>query len=751
MSRQRRHLAAILFTDIVGYTAMMQQDESKAVAVAKRYLSVLQRSVSEYDGEILNDYGDGSLCSLPSATDAVRCAIKIQEELKQEPAVPLRIGLHIGEIFFEDGKVFGDGVNVASRVQSLGQANTILFSSEINNKIRNNPDFKSVSLGKFEFKNVDDPVEVFALANDGFTIPKREQLSGKLKETKKKSSSKKMILAAAIVVLLVAAGFLYKNYFSKTSDSNKEKTIAILPFKNISINKEENEPFCVGVALELQKKVELLGALIPIAPQSVEKFRDTKLSISEIAKGLGGISYILQGNVLRDKNRFKIFISLIDVISGKEKWSKEYSGEVEDIFVLQENIAQKIASEMQVSITPDEQNRIARISTTNTKALDLYNEAQLNFVKFAYTIYPDEASYKNIQTLCDKAIELDSLFADVYVLKAKAYGIVNERKGSFTNNYLDTVFALCQKALAIDKNSIDGLVTLGQYYNQTGKAELALKQFEKAIGIGPNNFFANWAMGNQNSLYHYDPIQSIKYLKKALKLDPLSVWTPVVYNDLSFQYLNICDFEKTKFYANKVLETQPNSKAASDAFFRLVLANSRLGNADTVIALCEKWKKVDTTRSAAYFIGETYCYLKNDCSKAVKYYEEDAKLNPINNLHRWGIALWKTGKKEEALRLMNHSIAIYKKLDSLGRINSAEYDMAGVYAFMGDKKTAYEILNAWAQMTHWPWGSPYLIKVDPLFDNLRNDKEFKEIVQKALDEKNKLREKIKKLEDAGEL
>src|SRR4030095_999916 len=319
MQNQSRHLAAILFTDIVGYTAMMQQNESYAVTIMKRYTSVLQKTISAHSGQILNDYGDGSLCSFPSATEAVKCAVELQLRLQSDPVVPLRIGLHVGELFFEDGKVMGDGVNVASRIQSLGQANTILFSGEINNKIKNHPEFKSVSIGKFEFKNVDDPVEVFALANEGLAIPKREQLSGKLKEVQKRSSLKKVILATAVGLLLVAAGFLYKNFSGNADDVQKEKTIAILPFKNISINKEENEPFCVGVALELQKKIELLGALIPIAPQSVERFRDTKMSIADIARELGGISYILQGNVLRDKNRFKIFISLIDAISGKEK------------------------------------------------------------------------------------------------------------------------------------------------------------------------------------------------------------------------------------------------------------------------------------------------------------------------------------------------------------------------------------------------------------------------------------------------
>jgi len=183
---QNRQLAAILFTDIVGYTAMMQQDEQIAVAVNKHYVSVLKQATLKYGGEILNDYGDGSLCTFTSATQAVNCAVEMQQALQTAPKVPLRIGLHVGEIFFEDGKVFGDGVNVASSIQSLGIANSILFSSEINSKLKNQQEFKNISIGWFEFKNVDEPMEIFGLANDGLVVPRKEDMSGKLKEIQKK-------------------------------------------------------------------------------------------------------------------------------------------------------------------------------------------------------------------------------------------------------------------------------------------------------------------------------------------------------------------------------------------------------------------------------------------------------------------------------------------------------------------------------------------------------------------------------------
>jgi len=178
---QQRRLAAILFTDIVGYTSVMQQSEVQALTIIRRYTVVMKQAVNAHGGEVLNDYGDGSLCVFSSASEAMHCALEIQTQLQSEPAVPLRIGLHIGEILFENGKILGDGVNIASRIQSIGKGNSILFSEEMHDKIKNIPDFKSVPLGRIDFKNVDKPISVFALANQGLVVPQRTALEGKLK------------------------------------------------------------------------------------------------------------------------------------------------------------------------------------------------------------------------------------------------------------------------------------------------------------------------------------------------------------------------------------------------------------------------------------------------------------------------------------------------------------------------------------------------------------------------------------------
>ena len=164
----KRQLAAIMFTDIVGYTAIMQGDEQTAILMVNRHQQVLESVVREYHGKVFQYYGDGSLSLFHSATEAVQCAEAVQRELRNEPKVPLRIGIHIGEVLTEGNRIFGDGVNLASRIESLGQAGTVMYSENVYQKIKNNPQIRSVSLGKFEFKNVAKPMEVFALSNTGF-------------------------------------------------------------------------------------------------------------------------------------------------------------------------------------------------------------------------------------------------------------------------------------------------------------------------------------------------------------------------------------------------------------------------------------------------------------------------------------------------------------------------------------------------------------------------------------------------------
>jgi adenylate cyclase len=278
-----RQLAAILFTDIAGYTAMMQRDEQAAVTMVKHHRTVLEKTVSEFDGEVIEFYGDGSLCIFNSITQAVHCAHNIQKEMRiASPPVPLRIGLHIGEVIYEDGKIMGDGVNIAARIQSLGQPGSILFSREVFDKIRNHHEFKTTYLGKFNLKNVAEPMEISALSNEGLVVPAKEKIEGRIVEitTRKKLKAvrKWILLSTAAIVITLLALFLPGSVKNQIGFTGSEKSIAVLPFENIS-NDSLQQYFSDGMTEDIITQLSKIADLKVISRTSVMQYKDNKKNL----------------------------------------------------------------------------------------------------------------------------------------------------------------------------------------------------------------------------------------------------------------------------------------------------------------------------------------------------------------------------------------------------------------------------------------------------------------------------------------
>ena len=182
MKKNKRQLAAIMFTDMVGYTALMQEDENKAIKNRERHRKVLEQSIQDHHGLILQYYGDGTLSVFGSVVEAIQCAVEIQQELQKEPKVPLRIGMHVGDIVYSDDGIYGDAVNVASRIEKLSVPGGVLISDKVYDEIKNHHEFSATVLGEFELKNVKHPIELFAVTNEGLQIPAKKVLkSSKLK------------------------------------------------------------------------------------------------------------------------------------------------------------------------------------------------------------------------------------------------------------------------------------------------------------------------------------------------------------------------------------------------------------------------------------------------------------------------------------------------------------------------------------------------------------------------------------------
>ena len=511
--QQNRQLAAILFTDIVGSTAVMQQDEQAALLMNKRYVAVLKQSVESHGGEILNDYGDGSLCTFSSATQAVRCAMQIQQKLQNEPKVPLRIGLHVGEIFFEDGKVFGDGVNIASRVQSLGVANSILFSSEICSKIKNQPEFKSVSIGKFEFKNVDEKIEVFALTNEGLVVPDKRNMKGKLRE--KKINQKRFLIPSAIILLGIISFFIYRIYYKYPGFTGKDKSIAVLPFETISSD-SGNEYINDGFTIDIISKLSNLSGLSMVPGWAIVKtFKDPRQNIIDIAHSLG-VEAILTGTIQKQGDNLHIVTELTDVNSGKTIWNLDDFRKWGDVLKLQMEVAEKIASSLAAHLTKEDKNGISKEFTKNTDAYNYYIKGRYFWDKRS------TASFDSAESNFKKATELDPNYALAYAGLADCF--IFNQKGLLQTEAIPIARDYANKALNIDSTLAEPLATLGfiqSAYDYDWKgAKITL---EKALKLDPKYTYAHIYYGNLLQYTGENVEQGIEEIKKARSLDPLSV------------------------------------------------------------------------------------------------------------------------------------------------------------------------------------------------------------------------------------
>ncbi len=451
---QHRQLAAIMFTDIVGYTAMMQEDEQSAVTITKRYVSILRHQVPLHGGEILNDYGDGSLCTFSSATEAIRCAVDIQQQLQGEPKVPLRIGLHIGEVFFEEGKIFGDGVNIASRIQSIGVANSILFSSEIGSKLGNQPEFKMQSLGSFQFKNVSLPVEVFALTNKGLAVPNRMKMEGKLAD--KKVSRGRTAFIATLLLLAAVSIFVYRKFTRSVTFTGKEKSIAVLPFENIS-NDTLQQYFSDGITEDIITQLSKIADLKVISRTSVMQYKNTKKTIRQIARELH-VAAILEGSVRKEGGNVRINAQLIDANSDQHIWAEQYDRNASEVFAIQSEVAQRIANQLNVKLTADEGNRIQKKATQSIAAYEDYLKAR-------------KLPYREREPLLLAALKKDSSFALAWADLALLYSKMPARNSSDVPYYI--------------RKSLDAALTAVYYGPDLSETHMILGDVLKTITLNP--------------------------------------------------------------------------------------------------------------------------------------------------------------------------------------------------------------------------------------------------------------------------
>lgn len=510
-----RLLAAIMFTDIVGYTAMMEEDEQNAIKLRERHREILERNIDNHQGRILQYYGDGTLSMFGSVIQSARCAISIQQEFNKDPKIPVRIGLHLGDIVYQDDGAYGDGVNVASRIESLAVPGSVLISDKICDEIKNQPDIKCKSLGSYKLKNVNRIYEISALANDGLVVPTREEVVAKV-------------------------GTAYKS-------------IAVLPFVNMSAD-PENEYFSDGITEEILNTLSKVKGLQVTSRTSSFAFKGKNMDIREIGKQLN-VNTVVEGSVRKIGERVRITAQLINAADGYHIWSESYNRDLEDIFEVQDEISRKIANTLREKLSLSEkQKTIVQSKTENIDAYNLYLKAMYSWNKWT------PGDVQNGLKYLKKAIKLDPGWARLYSALSGAYVFLGATGYLSPESTYPLGKKYAQKALDLDDTDYQCHLSMAMVkFFFDWEWDEAERYFHTALDLNPGSAEAH----QYYSLYlgvMQREYEAINHAKQAQNLDPLS---PLMWHTVGDAYRLVGRFEESIPYYEKALSLNPNFRSAS--------------------------------------------------------------------------------------------------------------------------------------------------------------------------------------------
>jgi adenylate cyclase len=551
-----RKLAAIMFTDIEGYTALMQKNEKKAIETREKHRLIYDSAIEKFDGKTLQYYGDGTLSTFDSVIDAVNCGIEMQLGFRRDPGIPVRIGIHIGDIVFNEEEIIGDGVNIASRIESLGVAGSVLISDKVYGEIKNQESIKATRLKRVNLKNVEESIEIFAITNEGIVVPKADDLKGKtyaFSASKKGKIARRNAILAKRVVLTAAVLFglvLFSRYYLSSKDSVADdqsgvKSIAVLAFENMSGDPNQDY-FGDGISEEILNSLVKVEGLNVAGRTSSFYFKDKNEDIKTIGEKLD-VSMVLEGSVRKFGDIVRITAQLINVEDGFHIWSETYDIEMKDIFSIQEEIATRITRKLQLEIYESSEP----IEPNHGETYDLLLKGQYFFNKHV-------EGYTKAMEYFKQAAELDPAYAPAHSWVADTY--LNFAVYGFMPNDEAYVKAQAAADLAIGIDEHDARAHKVLAYvnlNYNWDWDEALKEYEMAIHSGlldPDYFISLYDIFVDEDFDH-----SIAVAKSVLGRDPIRIRSQW---NLGLSYFLAEQYDSAILSFDKVLELDSNYSEA---------------------------------------------------------------------------------------------------------------------------------------------------------------------------------------------
>jgi len=501
-----RRLAAILLTDMVGYSRLMGLDEEGTIARQKAHREeIIDPKISAHGGRIVKSTGDGVLVEFPSVVDAVKCAVDVQQamavseaDVPEERRIHYRIGINLGDIVIDGDDILGDGVNVAARLEGLADPGGICIARNVFNQVKNKLDISFQDMGEQKLKNIPEPMRAYRIV-----------------------MGEKVVRLATVDT-------------AEPLPLPDKPSIAVLPFDNMSGDPEQ-EFFADGIAEDVTTALSRFRSLFVIARNSSFTYKGGAVDITQVARELG-VRYVVEGSVRKAGNRVRITAQLIDATSGNHLWADRFDGSLDDVFDLQDQITEQIVVAVEPEIHVRERERVRRKPPESLDAWELLQRGLSHFYR-ANDIDRAEAT-----RLFREAIALDPEFATPHAYLA--YALWASRSVALghaedTAKALASARASAEQAVSLDPNEPMAHFALGRVHGFTGETEMAIAEMRTAIAINPNFAWGHYGLG---WAYYYSAgqaEQALPHFDAALRLsprDPLR-WLPLMIEGSALRFL----------------------------------------------------------------------------------------------------------------------------------------------------------------------------------------------------------------------
>jgi len=563
----KRKLTAILSADVKGYSRLMGEDEEATVRTITAHRKVITSVIEKYRGRVVDSPGDNILAEFVSVVDAVQSAVEIQEviraknaELPEDRRMEFRIGINLGDVIQEGDRIYGDGVNIAARVEGLAEPGGICISGSAYEQIENKLALGYDYIGEHTVKNIVKPIRVYR-------VPTGPEAPQKVAEEKKPTPGWQKAAIAVVIALIVVAGSvaIWKSSRPPTSPpietASVEKmayplpdkpSIAVLPFSNLSGDPEQ-EYFSDGLTDEIISALSKIPKLFVIARNSTFTYKGKPVKVQQVSEELG-VRYVLEGSVRKSGDKIRITAQLIDALNGQHLWAERYDRNLDDIFAVQDEITKEIISAMQVKLTEGEQARAAAKGTDN---LDAYLKC-LQAKEYLLKLNPESNALG--KQLAEEAIALDPEYPMAYRALSAAHMMdVWFRSSKSPKDSMAKAMELVKKAIALDDTYAEAHGNLAFLYSMTKQYDKGIAQAEKAVALNPNSAQSHYRLGKALAFASRWQ-ESIPEYKKAVRLNPIP---PNMYLwSLGLSYAMTGKLEEAITWCEKAIRQEPNSLLA---------------------------------------------------------------------------------------------------------------------------------------------------------------------------------------------